>query len=78
MIRVEIKPKLLRWAREGADMDWIPACSFVVSRNAASGGSGEVRLIFKQLKKFAKTVHMSLGFFFLSKPPVEPVPIPAH
>lgn len=74
MIRVEVEPKLLRWARERADMD----ADTLIRRfpKYHEWESGKVQPTFKQLKKFAKTVHSPIGFFFLSKPPVEPIPIP--
>ena len=74
MIRVEVKPELLRWARERADTD----ADMLVRRfpKYREWENGEVLPTFKQLKRFAKTVHAPIGFFFLSEPPVESTPIP--
>lgn len=72
--RVDVKPELLRWAREraGADMDALVR-KFPKYREWESG---EVRPTFRQLEGFAKTVHAGVGYFFLPEPPDEPVPIP--
>ena len=72
--RVDVKPELLRWAREraGADMGALVR-KFPKYREWESG---EVRPTFRQLESFAKTVHAGVGYFFLPEPPDEPVPIP--
>ena len=72
--RVDVKPELLRWAREraGADMDALVR-KFPRYREWESG---EVRPTFRQLENFAKAVHAGVGYFFLSEPPDEPFPIP--
>ena len=72
--RVDVKPELLRWAREraGADVDALVR-KFPKYREWESG---EVRPTFRQLESFAKTVHAGVGYFFLPEPPDEPVPIP--
>ncbi len=72
--RVDVKPELLRWAREraGADMGALVR-KFPKYREWESG---EVRPTFRQLEGFAKTVHAGVGYFFLPEPPDEPCPIP--
>ena len=72
--RVDVKPELLRWAREraGADMGALVR-KFPKYREWESG---EVRPTFRQLESFAKTVHAGVGYFFLPEPPDEPCPIP--
>jgi Zn-dependent peptidase ImmA (M78 family) len=73
-MRVEVKPALLRWARDragiGADQltrrfprfaDW--------ERETA-------RPTLKQLEQFASATHTPIGFLFLPEPPSESVPIP--
>jgi Zn-dependent peptidase ImmA (M78 family) len=72
--RVPVKPQLLRWACERAGKpesalaekfagfpDWL---------------TGAKQPTFKQLEGFAKATHTPFGFFFLSEPPAEPIPIP--
>lgn len=72
--RVGVKPELLRWARERADAD----INSLVRKfpKYREWESGTVRPTYKQLEKYAKTVHAGIGFFFLSEPPKERFPIP--
>ena len=72
--RVDVKPELLRWAREraGADVDALVR-KFPKYREWESG---ETRPTFKQLQNFAKAVHAGVGYFFMPEPPDEPFPIP--
>lgn len=72
--RVEVKPKLLRWARERAGLKLSDlSARFPKIRDWESGAESPT---FKQLEKFAHATHVPLGFLFLSKPPDEPLPIP--
>ncbi len=73
-VRVDVKPELLRWAREraGADVDALVR-KFPRYREWEDG---EVRPTYRQLENFAKTVHAGVGYLFLSEPPDEPFPIP--
>jgi len=74
MIRVNVEPDLLRWARERAN------------RTVEELGKkfpklelwerGEARPTFKQLEAFAKAMYVPIGYLFLSKPPEEQLPIP--
>ncbi len=73
-LRVAVKPELLRWAcvRAGRDVealaerfDKLPAWI-----------RGEAQPTLKQLEGFAKATHMPIGYFFLSAPVEERVPIP--
>lgn len=74
MTRVEIKPELLRWARERAGyseerligrfpmlLDW---------------ERGKAHPTLRQLEDYAKATHTPVGFLFLQTPPVEEMPIP--
>lgn len=72
--RVGVQPELLRWARERANAD----VDSLVSKfpKYREWESGDVRPTYKQLEKFAKTVHAGIGFFFLSEPPKERFPLP--
>ncbi len=74
MIRVEIKPELLSWARERAGLE-VDALSHRFPKLAA-WESGTVRPTFKQVEEFAKATHTPVGFLFLEEPPVETIPIP--
>ena len=73
-MRINVKPELLLWARERANMN----IDVLVHRfpKYREWESGEVQPTLKQLEKFAKTTHAAVGYFFLSEPPDEPLPIP--
>lgn len=76
MMRVEVKPELLSWARERAGFG---AGSPALARRfpkLAAWESGEALPTLKQLEEFAKAMHAPVGFLFLQEPPVEHVPIP--
>ena len=73
-MRVEIKPSLLRWAREraGFSLD-------ALSRRFPQidlWERGEEQPTLKQLEALAKATYTPIGFLFLSDPPEEKVPIP--
>ena len=74
MVRVEVKPELIRWAREraGIDMDVLTG-RFPQFK---SWERGEIRPTLKQIERFAKATYTPIGFLFLQEPPVERVPIP--
>jgi Zn-dependent peptidase ImmA (M78 family) len=74
MMRVEVKPELLRWARERAGYDLIG-----LARRFPKLGEweqGATQPTFKQLENFAQAMHTPIGFLFLQEPPVERLPIP--
>ena len=70
--RVNVKPELLRWARERADAD----IDSLVGKfpKYRQWESGEIRPTYKQLEDFAKSVHAGIGHFFSSEPPEETFP----
>jgi len=74
MLRVDVKPDLLRWARErsGFEVDTL-AHRFP---QLGAWERGEAQPTFKQLEAYAKATHTPIGFLFLQQPPVERVPIP--
>ena len=74
MMRVEVRPELLRWARERSGLD-IPALTRRFP-HLDSWERGEAHPTLKQLEGFAKFTHTPVGYLFLSEPPVEHVPIP--
>jgi len=73
-IRVDVKPALLRWARERAGL----ATDELARRfpRLADWEREEARPTLKQLEQFAKATHTPIGYLFLTEPPVEHVPIP--
>jgi Zn-dependent peptidase ImmA (M78 family)/transcriptional regulator with XRE-family HTH domain len=74
MTRVEVKPKLLRWARERAGFD----LGALARRfpQLADWERGAAHPTLKQLERFAKATSTPIGYFFLQDPPIERVPIP--
>ncbi len=74
MLRVPVKPELLRWARERSDYD----IGDLIKRfkKLREWESGKERPTLKQLEAFAKAVYLPVGYFFFKKPPEEKIPIP--
>ena len=74
MTRVEVRPELLRWARERSRVS-----NATLRRRFPQLASWERRAAqptLKQLENFAKATFTPVGFLFLDAPPVERVPIP--
>jgi Zn-dependent peptidase ImmA (M78 family) len=73
-MRVDVKPELLRWARERSRLD----SDVLADRfpKLEEWESGQLRPTLKQLETFAKATHVPVGYLFLPKPPVEHIPIP--
>ena len=74
MNRVEVKPELLRWARERAGFS-VDALARRFPRLEA-WERGDAYPTLKQLEGFAKATFTPIGFLFLQEPPLERVPIP--
>lgn len=73
-MRVEVKPELLRWARERAGLKTSALTARFPKLDRWESGEGQPTL--KQLEHFANATHAPVGYFFLAAPPVEPMPIP--
>ena len=73
-MRVEVKPKLLQWARERSGL----ARGDLIVRfpNLERWEREQARPTLKQLERYARATRTAIGYFFLSEPPVEQVPIP--
>jgi len=74
MMRVDVKPELLRWARERAGFDRGDLTRSFPQLDAWEHGAA--RPTFKQIERFAKATYTPVGYLFLQEPPVERVPIP--
>ena len=74
MVRVEVKPELIRWARERAGFD----LGVLTERfpQLKAWERGEIHPTLRQVERFAKATYIPIGFLFLQEPPVERVPIP--
>jgi Zn-dependent peptidase ImmA (M78 family) len=71
---VDIKPELFCWARERAGL--APRALTRRFPKLPAWENGQARPTLRQLERFAKATHAPIGFFFLSAPPLEKVPIP--
>lgn len=74
MIRVDVKPEILRWAIDRADLT-----TESLRRKfpkIEQWESGQAKPTLRQLEAFASAVRVPLGYLFLPEPPKERVPIP--
>ncbi len=74
MLRVDVKPELLRWACKRSGLEASALARAFPKLDAWEQGAERPTL--KQLERFASLTHAPLGFLFLDAPPVETVPIP--
>ena len=74
MSRVAIKRELLRWARERSGLE----AADLVERfpKYEAWESGDEQPTFRQLEKIARKTLTPFGYFFLSEPPEDKLPIP--
>jgi len=72
--RVEVKPELLRWARDRAGLSAAELADRFPKLDAWE--RREQLPTLKQLEGFARATFTPIGFLFLQEPPVEQVPIP--
>lgn len=72
--RVEVRPELLRWARERARL----GVDDLIGRfpKLAQWEAGTALPTLRQLEAYAHTTHAPFGFLLLDAPPDERVPIP--
>lgn len=74
MLRVEIKPELLSWACERGGFELEELAHRLPK--LPEWITGKVKPTLKQVERFARAVHVPIGYLFLSDPPVERLPIP--
>jgi Zn-dependent peptidase ImmA (M78 family) len=74
VVRVEVEPALLVWARDRARIDF----DLLVSRfpRLPEWEAGASRPTLKQIENYAQATHTPLGFLLLPEPPSEALPIP--
>jgi Zn-dependent peptidase ImmA (M78 family) len=74
ILRVQVKPGLVRWAREraGKDIQDLQG-KFPYLEDWETGA---VQPTIKQLERFANATRVPFGYLFLNEPPEEPLPIP--
>lgn len=73
-MRVDINPKLLRWARERAGLTLDDLAGRFPKLDLWERRKEQPTL--KQVERFAKATHAAVGYLFLQEPPVESLPIP--
>ena len=74
MTRVPLNPELLRWARERSGIAQEDlAAKF---KKLPEWEDGKTQPTLRQVEAFARTVHVPVGYLFLTEPPEEAVPIP--
>ncbi len=74
MTHVEVAPEILRWAVERSGKEPETLTRRFSKLNAWL--DGEAAPTFKQLEDFAAATYTPFGYFFLTAPPEEPLPIP--
>jgi len=74
MTRVDVKPALLRWARERAGRSVSSLAEQFPKLELWEAAEAQPTL--KQLERFAKATFVPIGYLFLAEPPEERVPIP--
>ena len=73
-VRVDVKPQLLRWARERARLE--PEKLAERFPHLEEWEAGRVKPTLKQLENFASATAAPIGYMFLPEPPDEPLPVP--
>ncbi len=76
-MNLNLKPEVLRWARERAGLDAVALAKKVgltVDRVRFWEESGELR--FNQAEKLARVTHTPFGYLYLAVPPEEKLPVP--
>lgn len=74
MTHVAVRPEMLQWARERADLE-IDALLLRFPR-LEEWENEKAQPTLRQLERFANATMAPIGFFFLKSPPEETIPIP--
>ena len=74
MVRMAVTTELFKWARDRAGL----TSAALLSRfsKLEQWESGEIQPTLRQIEDYARATHAPVGYFFLPKPPEEPMPIP--
>ncbi len=78
MVQALIKPQIVKWARENANLneDIIAAALKIKIDKYLAWENGEELPSFIQAQKLAKKLQIPFGFLYLNKPPEKSIPIP--
>lgn len=76
MVRVDVKPAMLRWARERAGLRICDLTHRAPLRDLPQWEREEAKPTLEQLERFARATNTPIGYLFLPEPPDEPLPIP--
>ena len=74
MLRAEVSPALLRWARDRAGIPFEVLAERFTKLPEWEDGTSQPTL--KQVEALAKATLTPVGYFFLPEPPVEELPLP--
>jgi len=74
VVKADVRPEMIRWARERAGLDAESLRGRFPRLEAWE--AGEAAPTLKQLDGFARAVWVPVGYLFLPEPPAEDVPIP--
>ena len=74
MTLVPVNTEILRWARERAGLTQNDLIGKF--KKLPEWESGSMQPTLKQAEAFARTVHVPVGYLFITQPPEEPLPIP--
>ena len=74
MAQIDVKPELIRWARDRAGFS--PVVLLKHFPKLEKWERGEARPTLRQLENFANKTFTPFGYFFLPEPPEERLPIP--
>ena len=74
MIRAPVQPELLRWARERAGLEMETLTRRFPRYQEWENGAAQPTL--RQVEDLAKATQAAVGYFFLTEPPAESLPIP--
>lgn len=74
MLRVSVQPRILQWACERSGRGLATLREKFPKLDQWQ--QGDLEPTFKQLQEFARATYTPIGFFFLSEPPDERLPIP--
>ena len=76
MIRVAVKPELLRWARERCGLAQQDLAAGSRFGKLPEWESGQAKPALRQVEAFADAVRAPVGYLFLKAPPEKEMPIP--